>query len=92
MYNLGCMLAINRDSSWYSTDYRVYMGSSIIVRLLHRLPLYLCSYKLNGFVTLLLYPGVLANVSKVPMGTSSRNVDDAEVDVRMDELLGFRKC
>ena len=51
MYDLGCMLAINRDPSWYSTDYRVYMGSSMIVRLLRRLPLYLYSYKLDGAVT-----------------------------------------
>ena len=32
MYDLGCMLAMNRDPSWYSMDYRVYMGSSMIVR------------------------------------------------------------
>ena len=30
MYNLGCMLTVNRDHSWYSMDYRVYMGSSMI--------------------------------------------------------------
>ena len=51
MYDLGCMLMVNRDPSWYSMDYRVYMGSSMIVRLLRRLPLYLCSYKLDGSVT-----------------------------------------
>ena len=51
MYDLGCMLAINRDPSWYSTDYWVYMGSSMIVRLLRRLPLYLCSYKLDSSIT-----------------------------------------
>ena len=50
MYDLGCMFAINRDPLWYSIDYRVYMGSSMIVRLLRRLPLYLCSYKLDGSV------------------------------------------
>ena len=32
MYDLGCMVAMNRDPSWYSTDYQVYMGSSMIVR------------------------------------------------------------
>ena len=32
MYDLGCMLMVNRDPSWYSTDYRVYMGSSMIER------------------------------------------------------------
>ena len=32
MYDLGCMLMVNRDPLWYSTDYRVYMGSSMIVR------------------------------------------------------------
>ena len=32
MYDLGCMLAMNWDPSWYSTYYRVYMGSSMIVR------------------------------------------------------------
>ena len=31
MYDLGSMLAMNRDPSWYSMDYRVYMGSSMIV-------------------------------------------------------------
>ena len=31
MYDLGCMLAVNQDPSWYSTNYRVYMGSSMIV-------------------------------------------------------------
>ena len=31
MYDLGCMLMVNRDPSWYSMDYRVYMGSSMIV-------------------------------------------------------------
>ena len=31
MYDLGCMLVINRDPSWYSMNYRVYMGSSMIV-------------------------------------------------------------
>ena len=31
MYDLGCMLTVNRDPSWYSTDYRVYMSSSMIV-------------------------------------------------------------
>ena len=50
MYDLGCMMAINRDPSWYSLDYRVYMGSSMIVWLLRRLQLYLCSYKLDGSV------------------------------------------
>jgi len=32
MYDLGCMWIIYRDPSWYSTDYRVYMGSSMTVR------------------------------------------------------------
>ena len=32
MYDLGCILMVNRDPSWYSTDYRVYMDSSTIVR------------------------------------------------------------
>ena len=31
MYDLGCMWIINRDPSWYSTDNRAYMGSSMIV-------------------------------------------------------------
>ena len=34
MYDLGCMWIIYRDPSWYSIDYRVYMGSSMTVRLL----------------------------------------------------------
>ena len=32
MYDPGCMWIVNRDPSWYSTDYRVYMGSSMTVR------------------------------------------------------------
>ena len=32
MYNLGYMLMVNWDPSWYSTDYPVYMGSSMTVR------------------------------------------------------------
>ena len=51
MYDLHCMLAMNRDPSWYSTDYRVYKGSSMTVWLILRLLLYLCSYKLDGSVT-----------------------------------------
>ena len=42
---------IIRDPSWYSMDYRVYMGSSMKVRSLRWLPLYLCSYKLVGSAT-----------------------------------------
>ena len=29
MYDLGCMLMVNRDPSWYSMDYRIYMDSSM---------------------------------------------------------------
>ena len=54
MYDLGCMLGIIRDPSWYSMDYRVYMGSSMIVRPLQWLALYLCSYKLVGSATAVL--------------------------------------
>ena len=32
MYDLGCLWIVYQDPSWYSTDYRVYMGSSMIVR------------------------------------------------------------
>ena len=32
MYDRCCMLVMNRDPSRYSTDYWVYMGSSMIVR------------------------------------------------------------
>jgi len=32
MYNLGYMLIVNRDPSWYSMDYRVYMGLGMTVR------------------------------------------------------------
>ena len=32
MYDLGCMWIVYRDPSWYSTDYWVYMGSSMTVR------------------------------------------------------------
>jgi len=53
MYDLGCMLMVNRDPSWYSTDNRVYMGSSMTVR-----PLAGCHYTctlINWLV--LLQPG-----------------------------------
>ena len=54
MYVESCMILvvywIIQDPLWYSTDYRVYMGSSMIVWLLHRLSLYLYSYKLDGSV------------------------------------------
>ena len=39
MYDLVGILMVNRDPSWYSTDYRVYMGSSMIER-----PLVGCHY------------------------------------------------
>ena len=42
---------LNRDPSWYSMDYWIYMGSSVIVWLPWWLLLYLCSYKLDGSVT-----------------------------------------
>ena len=32
IYDLGCLWIVYRDPSWYSTYYRVYMGSSMIVR------------------------------------------------------------
>ena len=50
MYDLGCLWIVYPDPSWYSTDYRVYMGSSTKLRPLRRLPLYLCSYKLDGSI------------------------------------------
>ena len=42
---------LNRDPSWYSTDYWIYMGSSVMVWLPWWLLLYLCSYKLDGSIT-----------------------------------------
>ena len=45
------------DPSWYSTDYRVYMASSMTARSLRWLPLYLCSYKLVGFAKVLSFIG-----------------------------------
>jgi hypothetical protein len=47
---LSCML-VGLRSFMISLDYWVYMGSSITVWLLSWLLLYLCSYKLDGFVT-----------------------------------------
>ena len=51
----SCMILvvcwIIRDPSWYSMDYQVYMGPSMIVQSLWWLPLYLCSYKLVGSAT-----------------------------------------
>jgi hypothetical protein len=56
MYVESCMILVGtlvmiRDPSWYSTDYRAYMGSSMTVWLLRCLPLLLCSYNLVGCVT-----------------------------------------
>ena len=42
---------IIRDPAWYSTDYRIYMDSSMTVRSIRWLPLYLCSYKLVSSAT-----------------------------------------
>ena len=50
-YGLGCM-QVGLKSFAVSVDYWVYMGSSMIVRLLRWLLLYLCSYKLDGSVTM----------------------------------------
>ena len=49
--NMWLVCWIIRDPSWYSMDYRVYMGSSMIVWSLWWLPLYSCSYKLVGSAT-----------------------------------------
>ena len=46
---------IIRDPSWYSMDYRVYMGSSMTVRSLRWLPLYLCSYKLVSSTIVIMF-------------------------------------
>ena len=32
MYDFGCMLMVNRDPSWYSMDYRVYISSSMTMQ------------------------------------------------------------
>ena len=50
MYDLDCMLAMNQDPSWYSMDYRVYMGSSMTVRLLVGCH---CTYALINWVVML---------------------------------------
>jgi hypothetical protein len=51
MYDLVCMLAMIWDPSWYSTDYRVYMGSSVCVSMCKRGQLCLILYKLVGSMT-----------------------------------------
>ena len=50
-YDLGCM-QVGLKSFMVSVDYRVYMGSSMMVWSLRWLLLYLCSYKLVGSITL----------------------------------------
>jgi hypothetical protein len=50
MYDLGCML-VGLKSFMVSSDYQVYMGSSMTIWSLWWLPLYLCSYKLDGSIT-----------------------------------------
>ena len=55
LYVESCMILvlcwIIQDPTWYSMDYRVYRGSSMIVRSLRWSLLYLCSYKLVGSTT-----------------------------------------
>jgi hypothetical protein len=51
MYDLGCMLAMIRDPSWYSTDYRVYMSSSVCGSMCMRGQPCLILYKLVGSLT-----------------------------------------
>jgi hypothetical protein len=48
MYGLGCMLGMFRDPSWYSTNYRVYIGSSVCVSTCKRGQSCLILYKLVG--------------------------------------------
>jgi len=50
MYGLGCMLVESRSFE-VSSDYRVYMGSSPLARLLSWSLIHLNSYKLDGSVT-----------------------------------------
>jgi len=50
LYDLGLYLGCLRSFK-ISSDYWVYMGSSMTVRSLRWLPLYLCSYKLIGSAT-----------------------------------------
>ena len=50
MYDLSCM-RVGLKSYVVSSDYRVYMGSSMMVWSPRWLLLYLCSYKLVGSVT-----------------------------------------
>ena len=73
MYDLGCMLAMNRDSSWYSTDYRIYMSSSIIVR-----PIVGCHYTcalINWTVLLQPMWSLLFKISDTPSGSNWKNVN-----------------
>ena len=71
MYDIGCMLDF-QDPSWYSTDYRVYMGSSMTVRSLRWLPLYLCSYKLVGSAIATLVASPTPSVTLRPTQVTSR--------------------
>ena len=59
MYDLGCMWIIYRDPSWYSTDYRGLYGLKYDSAITCGLPLYLCSYKLVGSVTLGIKPKLI---------------------------------
>jgi hypothetical protein len=52
MYDLGCMLVMFWDPSWYSTNYQVYMGSSVCGSTCKPGPSCLILYKLVGSVTL----------------------------------------
>jgi len=50
MYDLGCMLVESRYFE-VSSDYRIYMGSNPLARLLSSSLIHLNSYKLDGSVT-----------------------------------------
>ena len=54
LYDLGLYVGCLRSFA-ISLDYRVYMGSSTTVWSLRWLLLYLCSYKLDGSVTMMLF-------------------------------------
>jgi hypothetical protein len=64
MYDLGCMLAMIQDPSWYSTDYQVYMSSSVCVSTCKRGPSWLILYKFIGSMTHLYWHSNLVSLTK----------------------------
>jgi hypothetical protein len=70
LYVESCTILVERwlvrDPSWYSSDYRVYMGSSMTVWPLRWPPLYLCSYKLDDSIIYIYIYNLISTIYIIP--------------------------